>query len=169
MNQLRQLREEPEDQCGNLPRFSISDLEKSDIRITFRISYLANRMVLPVYERIKRVYGLNRGEYLLLFCLSHISEMTAQDVAEATGRPRNSISRAVHQMLSEGYLTRSPDPSDGRQALLRITPRGRRLHEKIMPWFRERETQILGCLDRSERALLEPLLEKLVRAAVQVS
>ena len=92
--------------------------ERPTIRDTFRISYLANRLVLPAYDDIKRAYGLSRGEYLLLFCLSYIEELTAQDIAEMTGRPRNSISRAVHRMLDEGYLKRSPDPADGRQALL---------------------------------------------------
>jgi len=139
--------------------------ERPTIRDTFRISYLANRLVLPAYDDIKREYGLSRGEYLLLFCLSHIEALTAQDVAEMTGRPRNSISRAVHRMLDEGYLKRSPDPEDGRQALLRITAKGRRLHEKILPLFEARQAEMLDHLTVDERALLDGLLKKLVRDA----
>ncbi len=136
--------------------------ERNDVRDTFRISYLANRLVLPAYDEIKREFGLNRGEYLLLFCLSYIEELTAQDVADMTGRPRNSISRAVHRMLEDGYLTRSPDPADGRQALLRITPEGRALHGEIVPRFVAREDQILSSLDSDERRQLDGLLAKLV-------
>ncbi|MDP7391731.1 MAG: MarR family transcriptional regulator [Pseudomonadota bacterium] len=136
--------------------------ERSTIRDTFRISYLANRLVLPAYNDIKRVYGLSRGEYLLLFCLSYIEELTAQDVAEMTGRPRNSISRAVHRMLDEGYLKRSPDPTDGRQALLRITAKGERLHKRILPLFEEQEAKMLDNLTSEERKLLDSLLKKLV-------
>ena len=106
---------------GNSRPFS----RRNEVRDTFRISYLANRLVIPVYEDIKREFGLKLGEYLLLFCLSHNEELTAQDVADMTGRPRNSVSRAVHRMLEDGYLTRSPDPADGRRALLRITSEGR--------------------------------------------
>ncbi len=137
--------------------------ERNEIRDTFRISYLANRLVLPAYDRIKRDFGLSRGEYLLLFCLSHVDDLTAQDVADMTGRPRNSISRAVHRMLGEGHLTRSPHPTDGRQALLRITPAGRALHERIVPIFRSREDLILATLSAEERRVLEGLLMKLVR------
>ena len=136
--------------------------ERSTIRDTFRISYLANRLVLPAYDDIKLAYGLSRGEYLLLFCLSYIEELTAQDVAEMTGRPRNSISRAVHRMLGEGYLKRSPDPADGRQALLRITPKGERLHKRILPLFEEQEAKMLDNLTTEERKLLDSLLKKLV-------
>ena len=137
-------------------------LTRNELRDTFRISYLANRLVLPVYEEIKQVHGLSRGEYLLLFCLSHTRELTAQDVAEITGRPRNSISRAVHRMLEEGYLTRSPDPSDGRQALLRITGKGREVNDKILPRFRQQEERILNNLNPDERTVLATLLTKLV-------
>ena len=136
--------------------------KRPTIRDTFRISYLANRLVLPAYNDIKRVYGLSRGEYLLLFCLSYIEELTAQDVAEMTGRPRNSISRAVHRMLDEGYLKRSPDPTDGRQALLRITAKGERLHKRILPLFEEQEAKMLDNLTSEERKLLDSLLKKLV-------
>ncbi len=136
--------------------------ERSTIRDTFRISYLANRLVLPAYDDIKLAYGLSRGEYLLLFCLSYIEELTAQDVAEMTGRPRNSISRAVHRMLDEGYLKRSPDPADGRQALLRITAKGERLHKRILPLFEEQEAKMLDNLTSEERKLLDSLLKKLV-------
>ena len=139
--------------------------DRNDVRDTFRISYLANKLVLPVYDDVKRLHGLSRGEYLLIFCLSYVDELTAQDVADVTGRPRNSISRAVHRMLDEGFLTRSPDPDDGRQALLRLTSKGRRLHNKIIPRFEERQSDLLSALNAEEREQLDYLLSKLVRNA----
>lgn len=135
---------------------------RNEVPDTFRISFLANLLVLPVYDDIKRAHGLSRGEYLLLFCLSSVPDLTAQDVADITGRPRNSISRAVHRMLDEGYLTRSPDPDDGRQALLRITPKGGRLHKEIVQRFIVRERELLGILSADERQELDRLLGKLV-------
>ena len=136
--------------------------EESPIRDAFRISFVANRLVLPVYDQILRDFGINRGEYLLVFCLSHFDELTAQDIAEMTARPRNSISRAVHRMIKDGYITRTPHPTDGRQKLLRITTKGRQLQSKILPLFVNREAHILSVLDPRERAMLDRLLMKLV-------
>ena len=141
--------------------------ERNEVSDAFRISFLANSLVLPVYEEIKRKHDLSRGEYLLLFCLSNVPQLTAQDVADMTGRPRNSISRAVHRMLRDGYLTRSPDPNDGRQALLRITPTGRALHKTIVSRFIAREAALLGTLSSAERRVLDELLTKLVSKAMQ--
>ena len=144
------------------PRDLTAIFRRNEVKETFRISYLANSLVLPVYDVIKRDFGLTRGEYLLLFCLAHMEELTAQDVANMTGRPRNSISRAVHRMLREGYLDRVPDECDGRQALLTITARGRALHKRIVEGFVARQEEVLGVLDQRECQTLDKILKKLV-------
>lgn len=132
---------------------------------TFRLSFMANSLVLPVYDEIKRRHGLNRGEYLLIHCLSFVPVMTAQDVARVTGRPRNSISRAVHRMLEEELIARAPDPEDGRQAMLTVTPKGRALVDTIMPLFRQRQEALLAPLSGEERQQLDRLLGKLTGSA----
>lgn len=143
-------------------RYLTAIFDRIEVRGTYRISFLANSLVLPVYDDIKRDFGLARGEYLLLLCLAHLPQLTAQDVANMTGRSRNSISRAVHRMLSVGYLDRTPDPDDGRQAVLKITRRGRGLHERIIKLFIARETKILAALNDEETACLDRLRQKLV-------
>lgn len=136
--------------------------EDNEVRDTYRISFIANSILVPVYDSIKRDFGLNRGEYLLLFCLARYPELTAQDVANMTGRPRNSISRGVHRLLAGGYINRVPDQSDGRQALLTITGEGRLLHQNIVDRFIQRERDALDVLSSRERATLDGLLQKLV-------
>jgi len=139
--------------------------ESVEFSDAYRISYLANAIVVPVYDDIKRDFGLIRAEYLLLLCLAHIPGLTAQDVARMTRRPRNSISRSVHRMLNEGYLDRVPDPQDGRQARLNITPQGRALHERIAAQIIRREAEILDILDDGERRNLRNILQKLAEHA----
>jgi len=132
-----------------------------EFRDAYRISYLANEVVLHGYSTVKERFGLNRGEYLLILCLAHYPVLTAQDVARLTRRPRNTISRAVHRMLDDGYIQRAPDPDDGRQARLTITPAGRALHERIVAVFTTREEAILTVLSDKERQTLDALLQKL--------
>ena len=144
---------------GDAPLTRIFDTV--EFRDAYRISYLANAIVIPGYEGIQREFGIIRAEYLLLLCLAHFPALTAQEVARMTRRPRNSISRAVHHMLAEGYLDRAPDPDDGRQARLKLRPKGRALHAKIAARLHERQEEVLGALDAGERAQLDRLLQKL--------
>jgi len=131
----------------------------------YKVSYLANAIVFPTYEDIRKDFGLVRAEYHLLLCLAHYSELTAQDVARITRRPRNSISRAVHRMLDLGFLRRVPDPSDARQAKLQITKEGKIMHNKISKYLVAREAEIFSVLSESERKHFRGLIRKLANFA----
>ena len=131
----------------------------------YKVSYLANAIVFPTYEDIRKDFGLVRAEYHLLLCLAHYSELTAQDVARITRRPRNSISRAVHRMLDLGFLRRVPDPSDARQAKLQITKEGKIMHNKISKYLVSREAEIFSVLSESERKHFRGLIRKLANFA----
>ncbi|MEM6499698.1 MAG: MarR family winged helix-turn-helix transcriptional regulator, partial [Pseudomonadota bacterium] len=50
------------------------------------------------------------------------------------------------------------------RVLLRITPKGERLHRKIIPLFQQREQEILSALNSEERKQLDHLLGKLASA-----
>ena len=132
---------------------------------TYKVSYLANAIVFPTYEDVRKDFGLVRAEYHLLLCLAHYSELTAQDVARITRRPRNSISRAVHRMLDLGFLKRVPDPSDARQAKLQITKEGKIMHNKISKYLVSREAEIFSVLSESERKHFRGLIRKLANFA----
>lgn len=134
----------------------------------YRITYLANAIVFPAYADIKRDFGLVRAEYILLACLSHFDVLTAQEVARISRRPRNTISRAVHRMLGDGFLDRAPDPTDGRQAKLRITAKGRDLHDAISEYLRRRQDAVLSVLSEAERQVLTDLLKKAALNAAQL-
>jgi DNA-binding MarR family transcriptional regulator len=131
----------------------------------YKVSYLANAIVFPTYEDVRKDFGLVRAEYHLLLCLAHYFELTAQDVARITRRPRNSISRAVHRMLDLGFLKRVPDPSDARQAKLRITKEGKIMHKKISKYLVAREAEIFSVLSESERTQFRYLIRKLANFA----
>ena len=131
----------------------------------YKVSYLANAIVFPTYEDVRKDFGLVRAEYHLLLCLAHYSELTAQDVARITRRPRNSISRAVHRMLDLGFLKRVPDPDDARRAKLQITREGKIMHQNISAYLVDREAEIFSVLSESERTQFRDLIRKLANFA----
>jgi DNA-binding MarR family transcriptional regulator len=137
-------------------------LADSPIPFAFRISYLANFFTGSVYRQVALRHGVARSEYVLLFCLRQLGALSAQDICVITGRPKNSVSRAVNAMLERGYVDRRPDPQDARRALLALTRQGRELHDAAIPLFKEREALMLAPLTDAERRTLDRLLGKLV-------
>lgn len=126
----------------------------------YPILYLANAIVLPSYNAMQRDLKLARAEYILLVCLSHTDDLTAQDVANMAQRPRNTISRAVHRMVDDGYITRLPDPHDARQSRLHITATGRALQLRAAAYLKGRQDEVLGGLSDDERSALSAILKK---------
>ena len=153
---------------------SLSKPEAQDFlsRVEFgdaaRLSFVTSAIIVPAYDAVKRDFGIIRAEYMLLLCLSHYPVLTAQEVSRLTGRPRNSISRAVHRMVSEGLIERAPDPGDGRQSRLSITKAGRDLHDQIASRMQQRQEAVLAGLDKDERTTLSALLLKASKFASEL-
>lgn len=143
--------------------------ETAEFPDAYKISYLANAIVIPTYDDIYKDLGIFRSEYHLLLCLAHFESLTAQDVSKMIRSPRNSISRAVHRMQNEGYLKRDPDPDDGRQMKLTITPKGYAMHQQIAVYLVKREAEILDILDVAEREQLRQTLRKLANHAATLA
>lgn len=131
----------------------------------YRITFLAGSIAGPAYDAIYQDLGIIRAEFVLLACLAHFPEMTAQEVARVSQRPRNTVSRAVHRMLAEGYIERIPHLTDGRQSTLKITPVGQALQREAAQYLRSRQDVVLSSLTADERQQLSALLRKTARAA----
>jgi DNA-binding MarR family transcriptional regulator len=137
-------------------------LESNEITVGYRVSYLANFYVGPIYGELAKSLGVSRSEFVVVFCLHHLGSITAQQVCEITGRPKNSISQAVRKLIQAGYVQRHTDADDARRAPLVLTARGRALYEEVIPKFRAREEKMLSVLTEPERKQFERLLAKLV-------
>ncbi|MEZ5645392.1 MAG: MarR family transcriptional regulator [Burkholderiaceae bacterium] len=137
-------------------------LERSPIPYAFRISYLANFFTGSVYRDVWQHFGVARSEYVILFCLKQLGSLTAQDICEITGRPKNSVSRAVNALLERGYIDRQTDPQDARRSRLSLSREGLSVHDAAIHFFHEREAAMLSPLTDTERRTLDDLLTKLV-------
>jgi DNA-binding MarR family transcriptional regulator len=137
-------------------------LERSEVRFGYRLAVLANWYRGPGYKLIEERYGISETECSALFCVGHSDDLTATDVCHITGRPRNSMSRAIHILKRKKLLSRESDPSDGRRKILRLTKSGHALFRLFIPVFLEGERHILGSLSLSEVSDLDRLLTKMI-------
>lgn len=137
-------------------------IDSNPIPFAFHISQLANFFAESVYRELQEREGVARSEFVVVFCLKTSGELTAQAICAVTGRPKNSVSRAVNAMLERGFIARREDPGDARRALLSLTRRGRALYDAALPMFIARENAMLAPLTKQERMSLQRILGKLV-------
>jgi len=137
-------------------------LETSSVRHIWRLSFLVNFFNGPIYTKLASRYGVNRAEVQILYSLYLCDGLLAQDISLVTAQPKNTISRAISQLLSKGFLNRKTYEGDRRAKSLELTELGRALVAEIMPNFIARQEAMRATLTKKELATFDSLLSKMV-------
>ncbi|MGI5129605.1 MarR family winged helix-turn-helix transcriptional regulator [Pseudonocardia sp. CA-107938] len=85
--------------------------------------------------QLQRDAGISHFEYGLLAQLSASpnDEARISDLARVGNGALPRVSKALDRFEQHGWITRRPDPSDGRYTLATLTPEGRALVERTAP------------------------------------
>lgn len=141
----------------------IDILDATPFGIGYRLAFLTNFWREPLLRQMEKDFGIIRPELTVLMCLTFREGVHARDICEVTEQPSNTVSRGVASLEKKGYLLRSRDTGDTRRQVLRITPEGRAVHDRIMKRFASAERRMLGILSQREQSDLLRLLDKVAR------
>lgn len=133
----------------------------------FRLSLWSGYYTGGLFADIAAQLGLHQDENNVLFSLTLFGELTAKNICDYMGRPRNSVSRAVNSLIQRGLITAANDPSDRRQVLLNVSKEGAMISRKSMEIARRRERRMLKSLSAAEKLALDTILAKLMDNAPQ--
>lgn len=129
--------------------------------IGLRLTVVSSRYMAPINTELEQEQGLSRDDVTVTICLSITNATSAQEIVRYTGRPKNSVSRAVTSLEERGFLRRYTDASDRRSSKLSLTARGRRLFDHIAARFVRRDNLLLDPLSDQERRSFNRLLNKI--------
>jgi DNA-binding MarR family transcriptional regulator len=138
-------------------RFDPNSLEWIGLRLTV----VSSRYMAPINAELEQHQGVSRDDVTVTICLSITNATSAQEIVRYTGRPKNSVSRAVTSLEERGFLRRYTDASDRRSSKLSLTPRGRKLADQIAARFVQRDNLLLHPLSEQERRGFNRLLNKI--------
>jgi MarR family transcriptional regulator, lower aerobic nicotinate degradation pathway regulator len=124
---------------------------------------LARRFVqicLAVAAETLEGVDLTPLQFAVLANLNDESDVDQNSLAARLGVDRNSASVLVEQLEKRGLIDRRVNGADRRARLLRLTPFGDELHERLRPEMRAGQRRILAPLPSAER---ERFLDQLVQ------
>jgi DNA-binding MarR family transcriptional regulator len=98
----------------------------------------------------------------VLYSLFLKDGISANDICQSSGFPKNTLSRAIQKLLRRRLIRRATDPLDRRRYGLRLTAEGRRIVDETLPAMLERERRMLATLTHDEQQVLSRLLARLV-------
>jgi DNA-binding MarR family transcriptional regulator len=82
-----------------------------------------------------------------------------QDLVKVLGVDKSNVARLCAKMIEAGHLAQSDSPEDGRRRRLSLTPKGRRLAERVEGASRSRFDHVLAALpsDAARTAVIRSL------------
>ena len=86
-----------------------------------------------------------------------------QAMASGLKLSKPTVSIGVSQLEEAGFLTRQPDPQDGRAVQLFLTAEGQKLHQRTLEFRCQKFERLLKELTPQERTTLLNLLEKAIK------
>lgn len=142
----------------------MSDHFKLENFLPFRLNVLAQE----VSERLSAIYAkrfnLDIPQWRILANLASRGELTAQEVAFITFSHKSTISRAVAELENRTLIERTTSAKDKRAFAMRLTGKGRKLFEQLLPLVLAFEQDVLNQLETPEQKMLLNGLSALERA-----
>jgi DNA-binding MarR family transcriptional regulator len=121
------------------------------------------KLVPVIDDELQRATGVPLGWYDVLLELANAADrrMRMSDLGEAVVLSRTRVSRVVDDLSRIGYVTRTPNPDDGRSAYATLTDDGATAFRRAAPIYLARIREHLSSrLTDREAAQLRRLLDK---------
>ena len=120
---------------------------------------LLTRLSRVVYRRASEsVLGMSLKAYMALTTLREQPKISQQAFCEAVHLDPNNCVLLLNFLEAASLVERRRDPADRRRHIVVLTPKGLRALEHADHALESVEEQVLGALDRDERATFHALL-----------
>ena len=123
-----------------------------DIRtlFSFQLQRLAGLSTRIASLTIRPKFGITPREWRALAVLSYLGEAPLNALARHSGLLKSQMSRTVSGLIGRGLIERADNPADGRSLLLRLSPKGATITDRILFESQARNARMLTALSEKE-------------------
>jgi DNA-binding MarR family transcriptional regulator len=146
------------------PQAPIKTLELENF-LPYRLSVLAQLVSESLHDLYAGPFGLTVTQWRVMAALGRFAPLTASEVGQRIVMDKVAVSRAVAGLMKRGLVERATDRADRRRSSLRLSPRGRGLHARIVPLALEYEAKLCETLSPQERQAFASLSDRLFARA----
>jgi MarR family 2-MHQ and catechol resistance regulon transcriptional repressor len=108
-----------------------------------------------------RLCGLTPAQFGVIECLGHLDTMLIGDLTKKHFVSGGNMTVVVDNLEKDGLVERSVNNQDHRAFYVKLTPKGKRLFEKVFLKHAQYIVKLASVLSESEQAELGLLLKKL--------
>ena len=150
------------------------DLDFASMSLSLKLNSIVRAVSDEIASQLEGI-GVNLGEFDVLATLRRHgrgAKLTPKEISAATFVTPSGLTNRLARLEKMGLISRQADPSDGRGALIKITPAGKRVADRGIEivlatedrYINELSTQMKKDLDQSMTRLIKTLDERLSSA-----
>ena len=147
------------------------DLDFASMSLSLKLNSIVRAVSDEIASQLEGI-GVNLGEFDVLATLRRHgrgAKLTPKEISAATFVTPSGLTNRLARLEKMGLISRQADPSDGRGALIKITPAGKRVADRGIEivlatedrYINELSTQMKKGLDQSMTRLIKTLDERL--------
>ena len=151
---------------GKVPASWIADMEGSDASTALIIMWAGRlaRRVDAFYQETLRGYGLQYSDFSVLSILRFSGAVSPKQLNTTLAITSGGLTKTIQRLEREGFVSRAPDPEDGRGTLVSLTKQGERFLEPVFKETIEAHEEILHGLSKADRDRIATALRDLLDA-----
>ncbi len=141
------------------------DIDANVIALVGRLLQATHLLERNWFLPLAAQFELHQGEFDVIATLRRSGSpyaMTPTDLHEGLMLSSGAMTSRLDRLERKGLIERVPSPNDRRSTLVRLTPAGLALIDKLLPLHVANEQQALASLTQKEQAQLDGLLAKLL-------
>jgi DNA-binding MarR family transcriptional regulator len=121
----------------------------------------AARRITRVYDEALSPSGLNIGQFSLLTTLAAQDDWGMQNLADALGTDRTSLTASLKPLERKKLVRSSPHPSDKRIRKLELTSEGLEALKEAKPYWQAAQERVVDLLGADDASGLRSIFSKL--------
>jgi DNA-binding MarR family transcriptional regulator len=130
--------------------------------VGFLLSDTVRTMTRAFSARIA-IHGVGMGIFQFLRILWEDDNLTQAELAARTRMRGPSAAGALYELERRGFVRRVVDPQDRRKIRVRLTPKGRKLYDLVMPDIDITNRTMLAGFGAAEQRTLKRMLHRMRR------
>ncbi len=128
--------------------------------ITYVLALICNLLQTRV-EKYLAAYKLNTAQFNLLMLAAYQNRgrgLSQVEIAKRLIVSSSNITKLVEKSVRAGWLTRTDNPQNRRENIIRITPRGGALIEEVWPGYDKLVRGLTELIPSEQRSVMERIL-----------
>ncbi|WP_394617276.1 MarR family winged helix-turn-helix transcriptional regulator [Lentzea sp. JNUCC 0626] len=141
-------------------------LSPEDERRWYAFGYMLTLLPAALEAQMQQAASISHFEFQVMASLSMAKERTRRmsEVAQYTGSTLSRLSNAVSRLEKRGWVSRRPDPADGRCTLATLTAKGKAKVDAAAPaYVDEVHRLVFDTLTAAQQRQLETISHRILR------